>query len=84
MDARNPLHLSLGGKAFVKTFIAELARLLSPGASRSTHRAVRFSSGSASCAAKSAQTRTMALSVTGLVIMQPGSPHASPQTGRRL
>jgi hypothetical protein len=31
MDSRDTLHLSLGGEAFVETFIAKLACLLTPG-----------------------------------------------------
>src|SRR5439155_23621434 len=80
MDPRDAFDLAFGRETLVKAFVAEGPDLLAQGESRSRQRSTRPSSGSASREAKSAQTRIMALSVTGLVAMKAGLPQASRQT----
>ena len=70
VDARDAFDLALGREALVETFVPE--RLASPASRRASRRSQRFcrpSTGSASTCARSAQTRSIALMVTGLVTM---------------
>jgi hypothetical protein len=69
VDARDAFDLALGGEAFVEALVLERLDLRRPGRQPALPALLAPSTGSASTCARSAQTRSIALIVTGLVTM---------------